>query len=84
MRRVIVSIDSLVLKGFRYEDRRAIAAALQDELARSFATSEAMRRLTELGHMPRMRIGNVNVGSNAQPQQVGSETARAIGKGLTK
>jgi hypothetical protein len=34
--------------------------------------------------MPRMRIGNVNVGSNAQPQQVGSETARAIGKGLTK
>lgn len=84
MRRVIVSIDSLVLKGFRYEDRRAIAAALQDELARSFATPEAMRRLTALGHMPRMRIGNVNVGSNAQPQQVGSETARAIGKGLTK
>ena len=29
MRRVIVNIDSLVLKGFRYEDRHAIAAAVE-------------------------------------------------------
>ena len=83
-RRVIVNIERLVLKGFRYEDRHAIAAAVQAELMRVLSAPEAAQRLTELGHVPRMRIGNVNVESNAQPQQVGSETGRAIGKGLTK
>jgi hypothetical protein len=83
-RRVIVNIERLVLKGFRYEDRHAIAAAVQAELMRVLSAPETAQRLTELGYVPRICIGNVNVGSNAQPQQVGSETGRAIGKGLTK
>ena len=84
MRRVIVNIDSLVLKGFRYEDRHAIFAALQDELARVLAAPRAARQLTELGSTPHMRIGNVNVAANAKPQQVGAATGRAVGQGLIK
>lgn len=83
MKRVVVHIENLVLKGFRYEDRYTIGAALEAELSRMLATPDAAQRITEFGNMPRMRIGNVAIGSNA-PQQVGAETARAIGRGLTK
>jgi hypothetical protein len=84
MRRVIVSIDSLVLKGFRYEDRHRVAAALKAELTRVLAQPGAAERLTELGSAPQLRLDNVNVAPNAIPQQVGAETARAIGRGLAK
>ena len=55
MRRVIVHIDSLVLKGFRYEDRYTIAAALKDELTRMLAPPEAAQRVTSLGSVPRLK-----------------------------
>jgi hypothetical protein len=84
MRRVIVDIDSLVLKGFRYEDRHAIKAAVQEELARVLAIPNAAARVAQLGSTPQMHIGNVNVGTNAKPQQVGAATGRAIGQGLIK
>ena len=32
MRRVIVTIDRLTLKGVRYEDRHAVAQGLQEQL----------------------------------------------------
>lgn len=84
MRRVIVNIDSLVLKGFRHEDRHTIAAAVQDEITRALAAPDAAARVAQLGSVPNLRIGNVNVEANAKPQQVGAATGRAIGKGLTR
>ena len=84
MRRVIVSIDSLVLKGFRYEDRHNVAAALQAELTHALAQPGAAERLTELGSAPQLRIANLNVRPDARPQQIGSETGRAVGRGLLK
>ena len=84
MKQVLVDIENLVLKGFRYEDRHAIAAALQDELVRLLATPETAARLASLGHVPRLNIGSLNVEANQKPSQVGTETGRAIGKGLLK
>jgi hypothetical protein len=84
MRQVFVDIESLVLKGFRYEDRGAIAAALQDELGRLLAAPEAAERLVRFGETPRLRVGDVTLAANARAPQVGTETARAIGKGLLK
>jgi hypothetical protein len=84
MRRVIVNIDSLVLRGFRHEDRHAISAALQDELAYVLAAPYAARQLTQLGSTPHMRIGNVDVGASAKPHQVGLATGNAVGKELIK
>lgn len=84
MRRVNVNIDSLVLKGFRYEDRYAIAAAVQDEIARMLAAPDAAARLTQLGSTPNLHVGSVNVAANSNPQDVGTATGRAIGRGLTK
>ena len=84
VRSVVVHIDSLVLKGFRYEDRHAIAAAVRDEIMRALAAPDAAERVAQLGSTPQMRIGNVNVGATAQPQQVGAATGRAVGSGLLK
>ena len=84
-RRVIVNIERLVLKGFRYEDRHAIAAAVQAELMRVLSAPETAQRLTELGYVPRMSIGNVNVGIQcAAASRSALRPAAAIGKGLTK
>jgi hypothetical protein len=84
MRRVLVHIDNLVLKGFRCEDRHSFSAALQEELARALAAPEAARQLTALKSTPYMRIGHVNVQAGAKPRQVGVVTANAVGRGLIK
>ena len=84
MKRVVVQIDNLVLKGFRYEDRYAIAAALQDELTRTLAAPEAAQHVASLGSVPRMRLGSVNLGADTKAPQVGAQTGRAVGKGLIR
>jgi hypothetical protein len=82
MRRVAVHIDRLVLKGFRYEERHLIAAALQEELARLWALPEAAEELAALGDVPHLRVNSVKLGGDPKPFQVGTETARAIRRNL--
>ena len=84
MRRVVIYIDNLVLRGFRYEDRHAIAAALQEEVTRVLAAPDAAARLAQLGSTPNLRIGSVNVAAGAKSQQVGAATGRPVGQGLLK
>jgi hypothetical protein len=84
MRRIVVNIDSLVLKGFRYEDRHVAAAAVQDEITRALAAPDAAARVAQLGSTPNLRVGNVNVAANAKAQQVGAAAGRAVGQGLLK
>jgi hypothetical protein len=84
MRRVVVNIEKLMLKGFRYEDRYAIAAAVQEEIARALAAPDAAARMAQLGSTPRLRIGNVNVAANAKPAQLGAAAGRAVGQELIK
>ena len=84
MKPVRVDIENLALKGFRYEDRHAIATALQDELARLLAAPETAARLANLGQVPHLSVDDVRIDANAKPHQVGAETGRAIGKGLLK
>ena len=82
MKRIVLHIDSLVLKGFRHEDRHGIAEGLQQELSRVFADPQAAQQLTASGDMPRLRIGNISIGQNSKPQRVGSQVAQGIGKGM--
>jgi hypothetical protein len=84
VKRVIVHIESLALKGFRYEDRHTIAAALQAELARMLAASESAQQVASLGSVSSLKLGSVNLGTDTKPQQVGAATGRAIGRGLLK
>lgn len=84
MKRVIVHIDSLVLRGFKHEDRHAIVAGLQQELAQMFADPNAAQQLTAKGDMSRLRVGNININPGAKPQGIGVSAARSIGREIKK
>jgi hypothetical protein len=84
MKRVIVHIDNLVLKGFKHEDRHAIAAGLQQELSLLFTDPQAAQQLTAKGDVSRLPVGSININPGAKPQSVGVEAARGIGREMTK
>lgn len=84
MKRVVLHIDSLVLKGFRHEDRHAIAAGLEQELGRVFADREAVSLLRARGDLSRLKVGGVPVEHGSKPQRVGESVAQGIGKEIRK
>ena len=84
MKRLIVHIDRLVLKGFRPEDRHAIAAGLEQELGRVFADQEAVSRLSAVGDVSRLQLDGVSVEHGSKPQRVGESVAQSIGKEIKK
>ena len=84
MKRVIVTIDRLVLKGFRPEDRHAIAVGLQEELGRVFADREAVSLLGAMGDVPRLQVGGVHIEQGSKPQRVGESVAQGIGREMRK
>lgn len=82
MKRVVVHIDRLVLKGFRQEDRQVVAEGLQQELARLFAEPGAATRLSGLGDIHRLRVNNLALRDGVQPGEIGEAGARGIGREL--
>ena len=82
MKRVVLHIDRLVLKGFEHEHRHGIAEGLQQELSRMFADPQAAQQLMANGDVARLRVGNIHIGKNSKPQRVGSQVAEGIGKGM--
>ncbi|HEY5810732.1 MAG TPA: hypothetical protein VIT67_22370 [Povalibacter sp.] len=82
MRRVIVHIDSLVLKGFRPGDRHAIAQGLQEQLTTLLSAPGMAQQITQMQSVPRLRAGSMNVAADAKPQQVGMAIANKLGKGI--
>jgi hypothetical protein len=84
MKRVVVHIDRLVLKGFRHEDRHAIAAGVRQELGRVFADREAVSLLVALGHVPRLQVGGVHIEHGLKPQRVGERVAHGVSREIKK
>ena len=77
-----MQIESLVLRGFRHEDRHAIAAGLQEELTRLLQVPVTAQHLAQIGGLPHLRVGPVNLATDAKPRQTGVATAKGIGKEL--
>lgn len=82
MRRVIVTIDRLTLKGVRYEDRHAVAQGLQEQLTKWLSEPGMAERLGSLGDVPCMRVDSISTTGEATPRQVGSDAADGIAKGV--
>ncbi len=80
MRRVIVHIDRLVLRGFSRAERHAIAQGLRAELGVLLAEPLASAALTSQGDRDRILVGRVRVGASAGSAGVGARAARAITK----
>ncbi|MBS0171522.1 MAG: hypothetical protein JSR62_14320 [Nitrospira sp.] len=84
MRRVIVNIDRLVLKNFRYEDRHAIAGGVQEQLTQLLSEPGMAERIARLGNVPHLRTKAISISRDETPRQVGKVTADGIGKGLAR
>ena len=84
MKRVVVHIDRLVLKGFRPEDRHAIAVGVEQELGRVFADQEAVSHLSAVGDVSRLQVGSVPIEQGSMPQRVGESVAQGIGREIKK
>ncbi len=84
MKRVVVHVDRLVLKGLRPEDRHAVAAGLQQELGRVFTDREAVSLLSGMRVVARLQVPGVPVGQGSSPQRVGENVASSIGREIRK
>lgn len=78
MKRVIVNIDRLVLKGFRFEDRHAMGEGLREHLAQWLSEPGMAERLGATGSAPRLRLGNIQVAGEMRGQAIGRAMGRAI------
>ena len=78
MRRVVVNIDRLVLKGIRFEDRHAVAQELQEQLTRLLAAPGMAERMRRTGSAPRLRLDKIQATGNMQGQGIGRATGRAM------
>jgi hypothetical protein len=84
MRRVVVHIDRMVLKGFGNADAQAISEGMRAELARLLAQPATSDRLASLGHVSSLHAGKIRLGHDAKPQGVGVSAGRAIAKGISR
>lgn len=84
MSRVIVHIDTLVLRDFRTEDQHAIAAGLRRELGHVFADPRAVSLSRAAGDAARLQVGRLPVAYGSKPQHVGEQVALGIGREIRK
>jgi hypothetical protein len=82
MKRIHVVIDSLVLEGFRFEDRHAIASGLSQQLARRLADPQFAHQVTTMSDVRHLRTGSFAIDQGSRPYRIGAAAARQIGKGL--
>jgi hypothetical protein len=78
MRRVVLHIDRLVLRGFEPGQRHAVAQGLQAELARQLAEPGAAQQWVSRGDVAHVAAGVVRIVPGAQPSAVGEQAARGV------
>ena len=82
MRRVIVHIDRLVLRGVSATDRTAVAESLTRELTTQLARAEIADRLSSRPDTARLDAGRIRTGA-ATPVALGRSVARGITRRVT-
>ena len=80
MKRLVLHVERLVLRGVPYPDRHAIANALQAELSRLLARPEAdSSRIAAVDSAPPARPVAAPIARDATPAQLGRAVAGAVG-----
>jgi hypothetical protein len=83
MRRVLVHVNRLVLKGIRHEDRLSLVEGLRRELRLQLAEPGLANNLQRETHVPRLDGGRIRLGSTAGPASIGTQAGRRITKVIT-
>lgn len=78
MRRITVSVDTLILRGFRGGEQHSLAGGLTRGLTRLFSDPALGARLAACGDAPTMNAGSVSMRPAAPPARIGAAVARNI------
>lgn len=80
MKRIVVYIDNLVLKGYCLEDRHTISISFQQEFGRLFSDKQTVDRLIAMRDIAQVKASfNKNYqGTETQTQQVCAAVAQKI------
>jgi hypothetical protein len=78
MKRIVLHIDRLVLRGFDPADGDRLAEGLRQELGALLATAETAQAMTVWQSTPRLRAGTVHIDHGAPPVRVGQRIAGVI------
>lgn len=84
MKRVIVHIDRVVLKGFHAEERQQIAEGLQTELGRLLKAPGVAEQLVSLRNQPRVLTGSIGLPQEGKPTQFGGSVASEIVRSFSR
>lgn len=84
MKRVVMHIDRLVLKGVGNADSHAIGEGMRGELARLLADPAIGDRLASPGHLSGPEARKLRVVQGVKPQELGISAARAIAMGMLR
>ena len=82
MKRALVHIDRLVLKGFGHAKRHDLAEGLRTELARILSEPADCARFGVPRRLDVVNVGRVVVRRGATPSTIGAKAAQGIGKAM--
>ena len=82
-RKIEITIDELILRGFTGIDRAAVGKALEQELARLLTRKDSASLLSENMEAGRIHGGTIRLSPGAKASSIGKETAQSVFKGLT-
>ena len=82
MKRVVVHIDRLVMRGIRREDAPLFAQSLREQLALELAAPEIARQLATRGDVPRLQAADVHLDAGVTPAGIGARAASSIVSGV--
>ena len=78
MSRVVVHIESLILRGVDHRDRLRVADGIRDELARGLSRPATARAWATAVSTRAPRPIQVRVAHDARPEQTGGAIGRAV------
>jgi len=79
-----VDIDEIVLEGFSHVDRRAIAKAVERELARLMAEGGLPASLSRGGDLSKIDAGGFEAPAESGGDEIGAQVARSVYGGLKR
>jgi hypothetical protein len=82
MKRVHIHIDRLVLRGVDQADRRAVAAAMEQELSRRLGVRGVPEQLAGLGHRDRLPAARVTTAAGSKPAVIGAGAGGGVANAL--
>ena len=84
MRRIVVHIDRVRLRGVRAADKERVVADLCAALVRELAEPGALERLAAMGHPESLRAAARHPALSARPPSLGESAGTTVARVMTR